>query len=79
MAYQIGKAIGGALVVLKGQVDGIILTGGMAHNKVVLGYLREYIDFMGKVTIYPGEDEMEALAGNALMVLRGEMALKTYE
>ncbi len=79
MAYQVGKAIGGAYVVLKGHVDGIILTGGMAHNKVVVGYIRQYIDFLGKITIYPGEDEMEALAMNALMVLRGETVCKRYE
>ena len=78
MAYQVAKAIGGAYVVLKGNVDGIILTGGMAHNKVVVGYIRQYIDFLGKITIYPGEDEMEALAMNALMVLRGETVCKRY-
>ena len=78
MAYQVAKAIGGAMVVLKGEVDGIILTGGIAHNKVVVGYIKEYIDFMGKITIYPGEDEMEALAMNALGVLRGERQCKQY-
>jgi butyrate kinase len=79
MAYQVAKTIGGAIVVLKGNVDGIILTGGMAHNKLVVGYIREYIDFLGKVTIYPGEDEMEALAMNALEVLRGDRLCKKYE
>ena len=78
MAYQIGKTIGGALVVLKGEVDGIILTGGIAHNKLVVSYIKEYIDFLGKITIYPGEDEMEALALNALGVLRGERDCKVY-
>ncbi len=78
MGYQVGKAIGGALVVLKGEVDGIILTGGIAHNKLIVGYIKEYIDFIGKVTIYPGEDEMEALALNALGVLRGELECKNY-
>lgn len=79
MAYQVAKTIGGALVVLKGEVDGIILTGGIAHNKMVVGYIKEYIDFLGKITIYPGEDEMEALAMNALGVLRGERICKIYE
>lgn len=79
MAYQVAKAIGGAHVVLKGKVDGIILTGGMAHNKLVVGMIRDYIDYLGKVTIYPGEDEMEALAMNGLNVLRGEVECKVYE
>ncbi len=78
MGYQVAKAIGGALVVLKGQVDGIILTGGIAHNKMVVGFIKEYIDFLGKITIYPGEDEMEALALNALGILRGEFECKKY-
>lgn len=79
MGYQIAKIIGGALVVLKGDVDGIILTGGIAHNKMVVGFIKEYIDFLGKITIYPGEDEMEALALNALGVLRGERECKIYQ
>jgi butyrate kinase len=79
MAYQIGKTIGGALVVLKGEVDGIILTGGIAHNKLVVSFIKEYIDFLGKITIYPGEDEMEALASNILGVLRGERECKIYQ
>ncbi|TCO09299.1 butyrate kinase [Natronoflexus pectinivorans] len=79
MGYQVARAIGSALVVLKGEVDGIILTGGMAHNKMVVKYIREYIDFLGKITIYPGEDEMEALAMNALGVLKGDLVCKDYE
>jgi butyrate kinase len=79
MGYQIAKTIGGALVALKGEVDGIILTGGIAHNKMVVSFIKEYIDFLGKITIYPGEDEMESLALNALGVLRGERACKVYQ
>lgn len=79
MSYQVAKEIGAALVVLKGQVDGIILTGGMAQNKTVIGYIKEYINFLGNITIYPGEDEMEALAMNALDVLRGERECKIYQ
>jgi len=79
MGYQVAKSIGGAFVALKGAVDGIILTGGMAHSKTILSYIREYIDFLGKVTVYPGEDEMEALAMNGLSVLRGDIICKVYQ
>ncbi|MDG5800027.1 butyrate kinase [Marinilabiliaceae bacterium ANBcel2] len=78
MAYQVAKAIGSASVVLKGEYNQIILTGGMANNPVVLRHIKEYIDFMGKLTIYPGEDEMEALSLNVLSVLRNEMESKEY-
>ncbi len=78
MAYQVGKAIGGCMAVLKGNVDAILITGGMAQNKTVLGYIRSYVDWMGNVKIYPGEDEMSALAMNGLEVLRGERECKEY-
>ncbi len=78
MAYQVAKTIGGCAVVLQGQVDGILLTGGMAQNKTVVRFIRQYIDWLGLVKVYPGEDEMKALASNALNVLRGELTCKMY-
>jgi butyrate kinase len=78
MAYQVAKAVGAQWAVLKGEVDGIILTGGMAQNKMVVGFIREHINCFGKITIYPGEDEMEALNMNALEVLKGERTCKVY-
>jgi len=78
MGYNIAKAIGAAYVTLKGEVDGIILTGGIAHNEYVVKYIMEHAECLGKVTVYPGEDEMSALASNALGVLRGEMVCKVY-
>ncbi len=78
IAYQVSKAIGGALMVLKGKVDGVILTGGMAQNKYMVSLIKEHIDFLGKITVYPGEDEMEALALNVLGVLNGERKVKVY-
>jgi butyrate kinase len=78
MAYQIAKAIGGCAVVLKGHIDGILLTGGMAHNKMVVGFVRQYIDWLAPVKVYPGEDEMKALASNALSVLKGNLKCKKY-
>lgn len=79
MIYQIAKTIGGAAVVLYGKVDAILLTGGMAHSEYITSRLRERIVFLAPVFIYPGEDELEALAMNALGALRGELPIKEYQ
>ncbi len=79
MAYNIGKYIGQMAVVLKGRVDGIILTGGIAHNPYLVEYVKEMVGFIAPVAVYPGEDEMQALAMNALMVIRGEVLAKEYK
>ena len=78
MAYQIAKAIGAMAVVLKGRVDAILITGGMAYSKLFVQQIQEQIAFLAPVKIYPGEDEMTALAMNGLAVLRGEEPPKTY-
>ncbi len=78
MSYTISKAIGAMAVVLKGQVDAILLTGGVAYNEPVNEVIREHCSFLAPIVIYPGEDEMEALALNALGVLKGEMTPKVY-
>ena len=79
MCYQIGKAIGGCAAVLKGKVNGIILTGGIAHDKFVVEYIRSMVDFIAPVAVYPGEDEMTALMQNGLMALRKQVECKVYE
>ena len=79
MAYQIGKEIGGMSAVLSGEVDSIILTGGIAHNPMVVDYVRSMVRFIAPVAIYPGEDEMQALAENGLRVLQGYETPKKYE
>lgn len=79
MCYNIGKYIGSMATVLKGQVDAIILTGGIAYNKYVCDYIKDMIWFISDVVVYPGENELEALAANALRVLRGELEAKQYE
>lgn len=78
MAYQVSKEIGALYSVLKGKIDGIILTGGIAYDKIFTGWIEERVSFMGKVIIYPGEDELTALAEGGLRVLRGEEKAKTY-
>jgi len=78
MAYNIAKWIGASAAVLKGKVDAILLTGGIAHNPDIVDYIKEMVGFIANVVVYPGEDEMQALAMNGLMVLRGEVEPKIY-
>lgn len=78
MIYQTAKAVGGAAVALCGKVDAILLTGGMAHSDYVVSRLRGRVEFLAPVFVYPGEDELEALALNALGALRGELAVQEY-
>jgi len=79
MAYNIGKAIGAMATVLKGKVDAILLTGGIAHNPDLVDYIKEMVGFIAPVAVYPGEDEMQALAMNGLMVIKGEVTPKEYK
>ena len=79
MSYQVGKAIGEMAAVLKGKVDGILLTGGIAHNPFLVDYVKEMVGFIAPIKVYAGEDEMRALAMNGLMVLRGELSGKIYK
>lgn len=74
MAYNVAKEIGSMLTVLEGKTDAVILTGGIARSKFVVDYIKKMITPMAKVVVYPGEDEMEALAMSGLRVLRGEKA-----
>jgi butyrate kinase len=74
MAYSVAKEIGSMLVVLQGDVDAVILTGGIAYNQFIVNYITKLISHFTKVTVYPGEDEMGALAMAGLRVLRGEVA-----
>lgn len=78
MIYQIAKAIGSMAVVLKGQVDGILLGGGMVHDKGLVAQLTDYCGWIAPVTGYPGEFEMEAMASGAIRVLTGEEPVKQY-
>ncbi len=79
MAYQIAKEIGAMATVLKGNMEAIIITGGMAHSEKLMETIKGYIDFMAPVMVYPGEDEMLALNEGVLRVLRDEEKPKIYE
>jgi butyrate kinase len=78
MAYQIAKEIGAMATVLKGKVDAIVLTGGIANSKMLMTWISERVGFISKVLIYPGENEMKALAEAALRILNGEEIPKEY-
>lgn len=79
MIYNVAKAIGAASVVLYGKIDAILLTGGIAYSDYIVSRLRKRISFLAPVEVYPGENEMEALALNALGALRGELAVQIYK
>lgn len=78
MAYQVAKAIGELAAVLKGDVDAIILTGGIAYSKKMTGWISERVAFIAPVEILAGENELESLAFGTLRVLNGEEEARIY-
>ena len=78
MAYQIAKEIGSCAVVLSGHVDAILLTGGIAYSKKFTKMIEDRVKFIADVKVYPGEDEMIALALGGLRVMRGEEKALIY-
>lgn len=78
MSYNVGKAIGAMAAVLKGKVDAILITGGMAYSAMMVKYMEDMVKFIAPVVVYPGEDEMKALAQNGVRVLEGKVAPRTY-
>ena len=77
--YQIANSIGKMATVLKGKVDGIILTGGIAYSPIVVNDIKERVNWIADVIVYPGEDELLALAQGAIRVLNGEEEAKEYK
>ncbi|NLX86208.1 MAG: butyrate kinase [Clostridiales bacterium] len=78
MAYQVAKEIGAAAAVLRGEVDAIAITGGVAYDVQFVNWIKAHVEFLGPVSVYPGEDEMLALAEGGLRVLRGEEEALDY-
>lgn len=78
MAYQIAKEIGSAATVLEGRIDAIILTGGLAYGKEFIKLITDKTDWLADITVYPGEDELQALAEGAIRVLSGEETARNY-
>lgn len=80
MIYQVAKEVGAYAVVLKGRIDAIIITGGIAHSKNFVEKLKEWIGFLcPAIHVYPGEGEMEGLCRGVLRVLAGEEDAKPYQ
>ena len=79
MAYQVAKSIGELSTVVAGDVDVIVLTGGIAHSKLLTGWIAERVRFIAPVEILAGENELESLALGVLRVLNGEEAARDYD
>lgn len=78
-AYQVSKEIGALATVLNGNIDAIILTGGMAYQDSFVQIIREMTSFIGDIYLFPGEDELKALAFNGLLALDGQIGVKEYK
>ena len=78
MCYQIAKEIGAMAAVLKGKVEAIILTGGIAHNEILVNKIKDRTGWIAPVVVYPGEEEMKALAQAVIRVIAGIEKVKTY-
>ena len=79
MAYQTAKEIGAMVVALEGNVDAIILTGGLAYSTRITDAIKQRVEKLAQVILFPGEDEIWALAGGALRVLRGTEKVREYK
>jgi len=79
MCYQVAKEIGSCAAVLSGKVDAIILTGGIAYGKATVKYIKGRVEFIANVVVYPGEDELLALAQGGLRVLDGSEKAREYK
>ena len=79
MIYHIAKSIAAQGAVLCGAVDAILITGGLAHSDYITSRLRERVSFIAPVHVFPGENELQALAENALAVLHQEREIHEYE
>lgn len=78
MAYQISKEIGAMATVLNGEVDAIVLTGGLTQSQMLTGWIAERVGFIAPVMVFPGEGEMKALAEGGLRFLQGDEEAKEY-
>lgn len=78
-SYQVAKEIGAMAAVLKGDVDAIILTGGMAHQAEHVDMITSMVGKFAPVVVYPGEDELKALAFNGFLAVTGRIAVKEYK
>lgn len=78
MAYQIAKEVGAGSTVLKGNVDAILITGGLANSSLLVELIKERVSFIAPIYVYPGEDEMFALSEAVFLALNGQVEIKDY-
>jgi butyrate kinase len=79
MVYQIAKETGAMAAALRGEVDAVLLTGGMAHSERLVEQLSAYLEWIAPIVVYPGEDELQALADGAFRVLDGQETAKRFD
>lgn len=79
MIYQISKEIGALSTVVAGKLDAILITGGMAHSNYVIENIKKRVSFLAPIYVYPGEDELQALAEGVYFAKKGELPIKEYE
>ena len=79
MTYNISKSIGAMGPVLKGDIDAIVLTGGIAYSKKFVDLIKSRVEFLARVLVLPGEDEMGALVKGVLRVLNGKEKAKIWK
>jgi len=79
LCYQISREIASLAAVVNGKIDAVVLTGGLAHSKFVVSEITERVSFLGRVMVYPGENELEALSSAVIEVLKGNETVLTYE
>ncbi|NLA95309.1 MAG: butyrate kinase [Clostridiaceae bacterium] len=79
MAYQVAKEVGAAATVLEGDVDAVILTGGLAYDTWITEWVTRHVQFIAPVIVYPGEDELAALAEIVAGALTGLIPIRTYQ
>lgn len=78
MIYQIAKEIGAYAAALKGKLDALVITGGLANSEKLIAQMKEYVGWLGELIVYPGERELEAMGQGAFRVLRGQESAKEY-
>jgi butyrate kinase len=78
MAYSVAKQICGLAAAVCGKLDGVILTGGLARSEMLVEWIRQRVQFLGPFSVYPGENEMAALAEGVARALSGEEPVKVY-
>jgi butyrate kinase len=78
MGYQVAKSIGEMYAVLKGEVDAILITGELAHSDFLVHNILSHVEKLALTFNYPGDNEVKAMAANALRVIKGEMNVKQY-